>query len=163
MSRKGESQQQKRPEQGRPVDACSIHAHQTTDIRAERTETSIVAEDAYRDWSRVSPAERPIAKHRAAHAKVLFDILRDHETSRVWLALILGVNEKQVRKMLRAEIPIPTTVAACMPTSMRTDYLERLASLDGTARPSLQDRIDRLDRDGLVAALGLITSALGKR
>lgn len=97
--------------------------------------------------------------HRAAHARVLFELLRDHQCSRAWFALQLGVDAKQVQKMLKGEIGIPVTVMSCMPPDMRADYLERL----GDARPSLQDRIDRLDKAGLLDALSRITTALGAR
>lgn len=65
--------------------------------------------------------------------------------------------------MLKAEIQIPSTVSSCMPVAMRTDYLERLGALDGIAPASLQDRIDRLDRAGLLDALSRITVALGAK
>ena len=166
MSRIPATLPQKGPRTTRAVDACSTHAHGTTDIRAvqaARTEESVTAENAYRDWSIVPVVDRPLAKHRAAHARVLFELLRDHQTSRSWLACVVGVNEKQVRKMLKGEVPIPAAIASCMPTDMRIDYLERLIELDGGTRPTLQDRIARLDKAGLLDALALITVALGSK
>lgn len=65
--------------------------------------------------------------------------------------------------MLKAEISIPSQVSSCMPVEMRVDYLERLAVLDGAMRPSLQDRISRLDKAGLLDALARITVALGAK
>lgn len=150
---------EERTEQRRAVDPCSTHAHETTEIRAERTETSVTAEAAYRDWSSVAPSERPMAKHRAEHARMLFELLRDHATSRTWFAMVLGVNEKQVRKMLKGEAPIPSTVIACMPAEMRVDYLERLGALQP---PSLADRFARLDLMGALEAQRQLTDRIAK-
>lgn len=148
------------------VDACSAHAHGTPENMAEqadRTSTSLRAEAAFRDWSRVPPSERPLIAHRAAHAKVLFQLLRDHQVSRAWFALQIGVDAKQVHKMLKGEVGIPVTISSCMPHEMRADYIERLGAIDGINKPSLQDRIDRLDKAGLLDALARITVALGAK
>lgn len=149
----------------RAVGPCSVHVHPLPEKRAEQTERtgeSVKAETAYRDWSLVPPSERPLVKHRAAHARVLFELLRDHAVSRSWFALQIGLNEKQVRKMLKAEISIPSQVSSCMPLEMRTDYLERLAVIDGASRPTLQDRIDSLDLAGAIDAQRRITDRISK-
>ena len=148
------------------VKACSVHAHCPPEKLAEQTErtsTSLRAADAYRDWSLVPPSERPLVAHRAAHARMLFNLLRDHQCSRAWFALQIGVDAKQVHKMLKAEIGIPVTVSSCMPSDMRADYIERLGALDGGSPPTLQDRINRLDKAGLLDALSRITVALGSK
>lgn len=131
--------------------------------QADRTSTSLRAEAAFRDWSLVSPSERPLVKHRSAHAQLLFRLLKDHEVSRAWFALQIGVDAKVVHKMLKAEIPIPSTISSCMPVEMRADYIERLGELDGGSVSSLNDRIAKLDKAGLLDALTRITAALGSK
>jgi hypothetical protein len=78
---------------------------------------------------------------------VLFEWMGDHGVSRCRLADWLGVNEKQVRKMLKGETTIPSQVSSCIPCALRQDYLDRLAELDGGAPTGLQARIDRLSMD----------------
>ena len=165
-SSNGTSSRRNGPSGVMAVDTCSTHAHGIPEKKAEqavRTSTSLRAEAAFRDWSRVPPSERPLIAHRAAHARVLFQLLRDHEVSRAWFALQIGVDAKQVHKMLKGEVSIPVTISSCMPNEMRADYIERLGAIDGINKPSLQDRIDRLDKSGLLDALTRITAALGAK
>ena len=83
------------------------------DFRAERagqpsrTETSVRAEQAYRDWTNEAPCERPLAAARGPHAKTLYAVLRDHKVSQTRFAQMVGVDEKQVRKMLDGRVSIP--------------------------------------------------------
>lgn len=91
---------------------------------------------------------------------MLFELLRDHETSRVWLAMVLGVHEKQVRKMLGAEISIPVTIVDCLPEPMRADYIDRLALLDGRKR--VVNDIARLSLVDAIAAQRRLTDRIAE-
>ncbi len=135
-----------------------------TNCRAEqRTDQSLRAEKAFRDWSKEPEIDRPLVKHRAAHVRALAEWMDEHGVSKCRLADLLGVNEKQVRKMLKGEVTIPGEVSSCIPKSLRQDYLDRLAEIDGGCAPGIDSAISRLDKAGLLDALTRITAALGKR
>jgi len=121
------------------------------------------AERAFRDWAKEPEADRPLVKHRANHIRALREWMDEHGVSKCRLADMLGVNEKQVRKMLKGEATIPGEVSSCIPKSLRADYLARLAELDGGTPATLQQQIDRLDAAGLLDALTRITAAMGAR
>ena len=112
--------------------------------RAERTRESVQAEQSYRDLEQVAPSQRPLAVHRAAHAAALFETLRAFDVSKNRFADMIGVNEKQVRKMLEGLTPIQTTVAAAMPSDMALDFLGRLGALRGAGRSGMQREVERL-------------------
>jgi hypothetical protein len=86
-----------------------------------------------------------------------------HGVSKCRLADWLGVNEKQVRKMLKQESGIPSELSSCVPKSLRQDYLDRLAEIDGGIAPGISARIAKLDKAGLLDALQRITVALGAK
>lgn len=145
------------------AEQCTVHAITDCRIcraeRARRTDESHRAERAFRDWSAESPADRPLQKHQAAHARVLFEWMKEHGISRCRFADMLGVNEKQVRKMLKGSATIPSAVSSCIPASLRSDYLERLGELGGGA---LQDRIDRLTMAEALEASRQITDRIAR-
>lgn len=141
--------------------------HDSTDCRnfrpeqPSRTDESHRAERAFQDWSQVPEADRPLQRHRAAHARVLSEWMTAHGISKSRFADMLGVDEKQVRKMLKMEKTIPSEVSSCIPKSLRRDYLDRLAELDGCAAPTdIAQIISRLDKQALYDATDLITAAL---
>ncbi len=70
--------------------------------------------------------------------------MSEHGVSKCRLADMLGVNEKQVRKMLKSATTIPSELSSCIPRSLRQDYLDRLAELDGGAPSAMATRIGRL-------------------
>lgn len=138
-------------QQPRAVDACSVHTHALPEIRAEqtaRTGESVRAESAYHDWSEAPPSERPLAAQRLAFAKILFHVLKSHGVSRLRFAAMIGVNEKQVRKMLDGRAPIPMASLGVMPTEMALDFTDAvLAMRRGEGRSSLIQRaIEELGR-----------------
>jgi hypothetical protein len=112
--------------------------------RAERTRESVQAEQSYRDLSEMPPSQRPLAAHRLAHATALFETLRAFDVSKSRFADMIGVNEKQVRKMLEGLTPIQSTVASAMPSDMALDFLGRLTALRGGPRAGMQREIERL-------------------
>lgn len=134
-----------------------------TNCRSEqpsRTSESRRAEIAFRDWSKEPEADRPLQRHRAAHARVLAEWMTEHGISKSRFADMLGIDEKAVRKMLKMEKTIPSEVSSCMPKSLRQDYLNRLVELDGGSAPGLSHLISQLDHQGLVDAMRCITDRL---
>lgn len=133
---KGNGIARDRDRQPRAVDACSTHAHGTTEIRAEqRTGESLTAESAYRDWSTAPPTDRPLAAQRMNLAKTLFLVLQRHGVSRLRFAEMIGVNEKAVRKMLDGRSPIPMATLGVIPVDMALDFMESVISGRGGATP----------------------------
>ena len=126
----------------RAVEACSVHAHRPTEIRAEhRSLESERAETAYVDWSTAPPSDRPLAAQRPALARILFEVLKAHGVSRLRLADMIGVNEKQVRKMLDGRAPIPMATLGVLPIEMALDFMDRIVALRGGQKRSAADRM----------------------
>lgn len=115
---------------------------------AVRTEASQRAEAAYRDWSTQPPAERPLRAHRMTVATILFETLKAHDVTKTRFAAMLGVDKKQVRKMLDGRVPVPVDVAFAMPLDMSLDFLARIRTARGV-RSDVMGEIDRLDRKAL--------------
>ena len=89
------------------------------------------AEVAYRDWSSAPPTDRPLAAQRTVLAKILFEVLKAHDVSRLRFADMIGVNEKQVRKMLDGRSPVPMAVLGVMPIEMSIDFMDRVVQARG--------------------------------
>lgn len=128
---------------------CRVHAHFSTEMGAvQRTEASQRAETAYLDWSTQSPAARPLRAHRTAIATLLFETLKAHDVTKTRFAAMLGVDKKQVRKMLDGRVPVPVDVAFAMPLDMGLDFLARIRAARGV-RSDVMGEIDRLDKRAL--------------
>lgn len=110
--------------------------------RAERTRESVQAEEAYH--AQLPPALRPLAAHRLEHATALYETLRAFDVSNNRFADMIGVNEKQVRKMLEGLTPIQSTITSAMPVDMALDFLGRVSALRGAVKSGMQREIDRL-------------------
>lgn len=93
---------------------------------AERSDASLRAEEAYRDWSSAPPAERPLVSGRVGAATALFAVLKAHDVSRARFADMLGIDEKTVRQWLDGSKPIPLAAILAMPVDMGTDLFDRL-------------------------------------
>ena len=120
-----------------------------------RTEASHRAETFYRNWTAVPLTERPLMAPRAAHAKVLFDVLRDYSITLETGAEIVGVNVRQMRKYLEAEAPIPTTFDDALAEDepeAASDFAARRRALRSGAAKTTADRfraaLSALERDG---------------
>lgn len=121
----------------------------------DRTATSFRAETFYRNWTAVPLTERPLMAPRGAHAKALFDVLRDHSITIETGAEIIGVNVRQMRKYLEAEAPIPTTFDDALAEEKpeaASDFAARRRALRSGAAKTTADRfrsaLAALERDG---------------
>lgn len=135
------------PTDGNPSECRFPRAEQAT-----RSDASLRAEAAYRDWSAAPPAERPLVASRATTATALYAVLKDHGVSRLRFADMLGIDEKTVRQWLDGSKPIPLSAILAMPPDMGTDLYERLldARTGGARSPkraiaSLREAVARVD------------------
>lgn len=162
-------------EQGSPCNSSECRFSRAA--QAVRSEASVRAEEAYRDWSREPDVERPLARARPTSAAALFAVLREYEVSRLRLADMLGIDEKTVRQWLAGEKPIPLAAVLAMPADMGTSLLERLVDARAgggrtvaRAVPALREAVARIDvakatpaeRLQLVKALMDVQARLGE-
>lgn len=124
---------------------CNVHAHATPELRPnqQRTNASLRAEQAYRDWTQAPPSERPLAAHRLTVASILFQVLAKCEVSNRRFAEMIEVDDKTVAKWLDGRAPVPAAVVLALPTDMALDFLARLAALRGS-RSGLDHEIAKL-------------------
>lgn len=118
-----------RPERAR----CEAEGRAEGEASSQRTGESVRAEEAYRDWSEAPPSQRPIAAHRLTVASELFALLKQHGVSKLRLALMVGVDDKTIRKWLDGRAPVPASIVLALPTDMALDFLARMAALRGCA------------------------------
>lgn len=122
-------------------DSCRVHAHTDgLNTHVDRNHANVAfpglngrsgesfrAEAAY---AKVASKQKTKAD-RLVMAGVLLAVLTEHDVSRGRFAMMLGVNEKAVRKMLCAEVSIPLHAFLRMPTDMRRDFIEGVAEASG--------------------------------
>lgn len=85
-------------------------------------------------------------------------MLQAHGVSQQRFADMIGVNEKQVRKMLDGRTPIPLATLCVMPVEMTLDFIDRVIEMRG-AGPARAATFLRRGIDGLRAS-GDVRSAL---
>lgn len=130
------------PPHGRPIASGAAQlpreraecTHRHPDLGAvqnARTPASLRAEEAFHDWTAVPPSQRPLWKHRGQIADALGVVLKRHDISKNRFAMMLGVDKKQVRRMLACEQPIHIDVLFALPLEVALDFVEILTQARG--------------------------------
>lgn len=114
-----------------------------------RTSESMRAADTW-----CPPSERPLATSRMTSAGVLYEVLRRFDVSQNRLADMLGVNEKQIRKMLDGSASVPAGVLSLLPIDMAFDFFERVMRRRGVKSRPLPAILSALDELESSNALG---------
>lgn len=96
-------------------------------LETDRSEESRRAEDA----ARKVVCKQTTKADRLKIAAVLAAVMGRHGISNARLSAIVDINEKQIRKMLLADVSIPQHLVLRLPTEMRWDYFDGLAAAAG--------------------------------
>lgn len=115
-----------------------------------RSQTSIVAAEAYRRWREIPYSERKLSRTRQAHAAALFRVTRAHGVTAADLGAVLEVAERQALKFLNGEAPIPTSIFDALPKDLAEDFAAAIGRPgSSTAAEQLRRAIARAEREGV--------------
>lgn len=102
------------------------------------------AEDAYRKTA----CKQRTKAERLRVAAVLLAVLERHGVSVSRMSVMVDIAEKQIHKMLAADVSVPAFLPMRLPTDMRWEYLEGVALACGCDPESSTKRVlDRLRRE----------------
>lgn len=111
---------------------------------ALRSGESRRAEDAYRKTA----CKQRTKSERLRVAAVLLDVLERHGVSVSRMSVMVDIAEKQIHKMLAADVSVPAFLPMRLPTDMRWDFLGGLALACGCDPESSAKRVlDRIRRE----------------